>query len=99
VAIHYGREAELPGADREHQEIAMLCLHLLQSALVLVNTRLVDRVLTEPAWAERLTAPDRRGLTPLFWSNVALHGTFELDLEKRLDYDLGVLAAGQDTDP
>jgi hypothetical protein len=71
----------------------------LQSALVLVNTRLVDRVLTAPAWAERLTAPDRRGLTPLFWSKVALHGTFKLDLEMRLDYDLGVLAAGQDTDP
>jgi hypothetical protein len=25
----------------------------------------------------------------LFWSNVALHGTFELDLDKRLDYDRG----------
>jgi hypothetical protein len=25
----------------------------------------------------------------LFWSNVALHGTFELDLNKRLDYDRG----------
>ena len=48
VAIHYGREAELPGADREHQEISMLCLHLLQSALVLINTRLVDRVLSGP---------------------------------------------------
>ncbi len=89
VAIHYGREAELPGPDREHQEISMLALHLLQSALVLVNTRMVDRVLTEPAWAERLTEPDLRGLTPLFWSNVALHGTFELDLDKRLDYDRG----------
>jgi TnpA family transposase len=33
VAIHYGREAELPGADREAQEISMLCLHLLKSAL------------------------------------------------------------------
>lgn len=38
----------------------MLCLHLLQSALVLVNTRLVDRVLGEPAWAERIDeAPAR----------------------------------------
>jgi hypothetical protein len=27
-------------------------------------------------------------LTPLFWSNVALHGTFALDLDTRLDYDL-----------
>ncbi len=86
VAIHYGREAELPGADREAQEISMLSLHLLQSALVLVNTRLVDRVLDDADFAARLTDHDLRGLTPLFWSNVALHGTFELDLDKRLDY-------------
>src|SRR3954462_1093139 len=25
----------------------------------------------------------------LFWSNVALHGTFELDMTKRLDYERG----------
>lgn len=87
VAIHYGREAELPGADREAQEISMLSLHLLQSALVLVNTRLVDRVLDDADFAGRLTDHDLRGLTPLFWSNVALHGTFELDLDKRLDYN------------
>ena len=65
----------------------MLALHLLQSALVLVNTRLVDRVLGEPQWAQQVTDADLRGLTPLFWSNVALHGTFELDLDKRLDYE------------
>lgn len=89
VAIRYGREAELPGPDREAQEISMLALHLLQSALVLVNTRLVDRVLGEPQWAQQVTDADLRGLTPLFWSNVALHGTFELDLDKRLDYERG----------
>jgi TnpA family transposase len=88
VSIHYGRDGELPGTDREHQEISMLALHLLQSALVLVNTRLVERVLAEPEWADRLTVHDRRGLTALFWSNVALHGTFNLDLDARLDYDL-----------
>jgi acyl-CoA hydrolase len=42
----------------------MLSLHLLQSALVLVNTRMVDRVLAEPDWAARLTEHDLRGLTP-----------------------------------
>ena len=88
VAIHYGRDGELPGTDREHQEISMLALHLLQSALVLVNARLVERVLAEPEWADRLAVHDRRGLTALFWSNVALHGTFNLDLNTRLDYDL-----------
>jgi hypothetical protein len=40
VAIHYGREAELPGSDREHQETSMLALHLLQSALVYLLTEL-----------------------------------------------------------
>ena len=79
VAIHYGRDAELPGSDREAQEISMLALHLLQSALVLVNTRLVDRVLADPAWARRLTGHDRRGLTPLFWSNV-VHGHYSFHL-------------------
>ncbi|MDG4789205.1 hypothetical protein O7626_25290 [Micromonospora sp. WMMD1102] len=54
--------------------------------MVLVNTRLVDRVLDDADFAGRLTANDLRGLTPLFWSNVALHGTFELDLDKRIDY-------------
>jgi hypothetical protein len=48
----------------------MLALHLLQSALVLINTRLVDRVLANPAWAQAMTDEDRRGLTQLFWSNV-----------------------------
>ncbi|HEY6423500.1 MAG TPA: Tn3 family transposase, partial [Pseudonocardiaceae bacterium] len=56
-AIFYGKDAELTGADREDQESSMLALHLLQAALVLVNTRLVDRVLEEPAWAAGWTPP------------------------------------------
>jgi TnpA family transposase len=89
-AIFYGKDAELTGADREDQETSMLALHLLQSALVLINTRLLDAVLHEPAWAQRMdTVANRRGLTALFWSNVALHGRFELDLDTHLDYDRG----------
>lgn len=66
--------------------------------LVLVNTRLVDRVLDDPDFAGRLTANDLRGLTPLFWSNVALHGTFELDLDTRIDYSHRgwVISSGSD---
>jgi len=41
----------------------MLTLHLLRSALVLVNTRVVDRVLDSPDRAARLTAHDLRGPT------------------------------------
>ncbi|MFJ8946252.1 Tn3 family transposase [Streptomyces sp. NPDC102395] len=66
-------------------ETSMLTLHLLQSALVHVNTLLVQQVLAEPAWASRLSGEDRRGLTALFWSNVDPYGTFRLDMDKRPD--------------
>jgi hypothetical protein len=44
----------------------MLALHLLQSSLVRINTLLLQEVLKEPQWADRLTAPppDGRGRTP-----------------------------------
>ncbi|MEU9858021.1 Tn3 family transposase [Streptomyces sp. NPDC047974] len=69
----------------------MLALHLLQFALVHVNTLLVQQVLAEPAWAKKPNDEDRRGLTALFWSNVNPYGTFRLDMDKRLD--LGTAAA------
>ncbi|MFD1658501.1 Tn3 family transposase [Streptomyces caeni] len=74
-----------PGFGKEHAETSMLALHLLQSARVHVNTLLLQRVLAEPAWTEKLTDEDRRGLTALFWSNVNPYGTFRLDMDKRLD--------------
>ncbi len=43
----------------------MFALYLLQSALVRVNTLLLQRVLDEPSWAARLGVDDQRGLTPL----------------------------------
>jgi hypothetical protein len=67
----------------------MLSLHLLQSSQVLINTRLIDHVLAEPEWAERMTEEDRRGLTPLFWSHVALYGRWILKMDQRLDYTRG----------
>ncbi len=45
TVIFYGKDSELTGADREHQEVSMLALHLLQSALIHVNTLLLQRVL------------------------------------------------------
>jgi len=46
--LFYGKDSELTGADREHQEVSMLALQLWQSALVHVNTLLLQRVLAEP---------------------------------------------------
>jgi TnpA family transposase len=89
-ALHYGKDGDLTGADREHQEVSMLALHLLQSALVHINTILVQTILAEPAWADRFTEEDRRGLTALFWSNCNMFGKFSLDMDAHLD--LGVPA-------
>jgi TnpA family transposase len=48
----------------------MLALHLIQAALVHVNTLLVEATLSDPAWVDRLTPADRRALTAWFWQNV-----------------------------
>ena len=85
AALHYGREGELSGPDRESQEVSMLSLHLLQAALVHVNTIMVQRVLDEGTWSARLTAHDRRALTPLFWSHVNLYGKLSVEMDRHLD--------------
>ncbi len=85
TVIFYGKDAELTGADREHQEVSMLALHLLQSSLVHVNTLLLQRVLGDAEWEQRLTEADRRALTPLFWSHVNPYGRFRLDMDTHLD--------------
>ncbi len=44
----YGKDSALTGADREHAEVSMLALHLLQSAMVRINTPLLQDVLEDP---------------------------------------------------
>ena len=83
--IFYGREGTLTGADREHAEVSMLALHLLQSSLVFINTQLLQAVLRDPRWAGKLTEEDRRALSPLFWAHVNPYGRFRLDMDTRLD--------------
>jgi hypothetical protein len=36
-----------------------------------------------------MTEHDRRGLSPLFWSDVALYGRWHLDMDQRIDFDRG----------
>jgi hypothetical protein len=74
TVLHYGEDGALTGPDKEHAETSMLALHLLQSALVHVNTLVLQQVLAEPAWAKKLSDEDRRGLTALFWSNINPYG-------------------------
>jgi len=82
--IFFGRYGELSSNRREDQEIAMLALHLLQICLVYVNTLVIQDVLRDRAWMDRLTAEDLRGLTRLIYGHVNPYGTFVLDLSTRL---------------
>ncbi|WP_432159207.1 MULTISPECIES: Tn3 family transposase [unclassified Streptomyces] len=63
----------------------VLCLRILQSALVYVNTLMLQDILGEPEWADLLTPADRRGLAPLFWSHVRPYGEVNLDMDARLN--------------
>ncbi|GAA4621917.1 hypothetical protein GCM10023196_012030 [Actinoallomurus vinaceus] len=94
TVLHYGKDGALTDPDKEHAETSMLALHLLQSALVHVNTLLLQRVLAVLAWVKKLSDEDRRGLTALFWSNINPYGTFRLDMDKRLDLGFSTGAPG-----
>ena len=62
----------------------MLALHLLQNAMVHINTLMIQQTLAQSDWTNRLTAPDRRALTPLIWEHINPYGRFELDMTARL---------------
>jgi hypothetical protein len=78
----------------------MLALHLLQNALVYINTLMRQRVLSEVTWATRLTVEDLRALTPLIYAHVSPYGHFLLDMLTRLDLELSLdTGHGSDTAP
>ncbi len=91
--IHYGKGGEIATNRLDDQEVAVLCLALVQNALVLINTLMIQRVLAAPAWLARLTPEDLRGLTPLIYAQVHPYGVFRLDMAARLALE-EVAAAG-----
>ncbi len=84
--VFFGKGGEIATNRREDQEISVHALHLLQASLVYVNTQMMQSVLAEPRWANRLTPEDYRGLNPLIYSHVNPYGRFELDLDNRMDF-------------
>ena len=86
--IFFGRGGEVASNRLDDQEASVAALHLLQSCLVYVNTLMLQRVLAEDHWRERMTAADSRGLTPLIWAHVSPYGAFDLDMDRRLDIGL-----------
>jgi hypothetical protein len=86
--IFFGKGGEVASNRLEDQEVSVLALHLLQSCLVYINTLMLQRVLGEPTWRQRMTEADIRGLSPLVWGHVSPYGVFELDMDSRIDLDL-----------
>ncbi len=50
----------------------------------MIVTPLIQQVLAEPSWVNRLGLEDLRGLSPLIYNHVNPYGTFELDMDERL---------------
>ena len=48
---------------------------------------MLQQVLADSALMARMTSADIRGLTPLVWGHVSPYGTFDLDMEARLDLE------------
>ena len=82
--IFYGKLGEISTNNKEDQELAIVCLNLLQVSMVYINTLMIQEVLSEPLWQNKLTKEDKRALTPLIHSHINPYGLFPLDLEKRI---------------
>jgi hypothetical protein len=82
--IFYGKLGELSTNRRKEQALAVSSLHLLQVCMVYINTLIIQELLSDPAWANKLTPEDKRALTPLIHAHINPYGLFPLDLYKRL---------------
>jgi hypothetical protein len=53
TVIFYGKSGEFATNRRDQQELGMLALHILQAALVYVNTLMIQDILAEPRMGRR----------------------------------------------
>jgi len=86
--IFYGKLGEISTNIKDAQELAIVCLHLLQACMSYINTIIFQTVLSRPTWQNKLTPEDKRALNLLFHSHINPYGLFPLDLKKRLDFEL-----------
>jgi len=83
--LFFGNGGDIASNNPAEQQLSVVCLRILQSALVYINTLMIQEILQRHDWTDRLTEPDRRGLTPLFWTHVAPYGEVRLNMQRRLD--------------
>jgi len=84
--IFYGKNGEIAVNQLAEQELSVLSLHLLQICLVYVNTLMIQDVLEEPKWLNRMQERDRQALTPLIYPHINPYGSFHLDMGTRIPF-------------
>ncbi len=57
----------------------------MQNSIIYINTLLIQNVLSEKVWYDKMTIEDFRALTPLIYSHINPYGTFNLDMDKRIE--------------
>ncbi|MGB3788983.1 MAG: Tn3 family transposase [Phormidesmis sp.] len=82
--IFYAKNGDFTASRVALQEISMLCLHLLQISLVYINTLLIQQVLSDPVWMQKMGPDELRALTPLIYAHVNPYGIFRLVMAERL---------------
>lgn len=85
--IFFGKGGEISVNRKDDQEVSMLSLHLIQNSLAYVNTLMIQNILQQPSWENRLTVEDKRALRPLQYGYVNPYGSFSLDMNSRLQLE------------
>ena len=88
--IFYGKSGEISTNRIEDQELAVLCLHLLQNCLVYINTLMIQEVLRQKKWYDLMTPEDFRALTPLIYTHINPYGHFNLDMNERIPLEIAI---------
>jgi hypothetical protein len=55
--------------------------------MVYINTLLVQKVLSEKEWFNKMQPENFRGLTPLLYGHITPYGEFQLDMNKRINIE------------
>ena len=52
--------------------------------MVYINTLMIQEILSEKDWLDKMQVEDLRALTPLIYSHVNPYGVFELNMDERI---------------
>lgn len=88
VFIFFGRRGIISSNNEVDHELAILSLHLVQSALVYINILLLQQIIREKLYYDILTIEDKRAITPLFYEHINQYGIYKLNMNERIEIEV-----------